>query len=88
MLGKLLDATAYPTYTDTADGRVVSTIHTVYREPPTAPPTDVTFTVTYATVSTFRLPETVKLELKNVGAFLFNFSGCSVETSDKAVAKL
>lgn len=83
-----IDATAYPTYIDTPDGRVVSVIHTVYRQPPTAPPADVTFTVTYASVSTFRLPQTLKFEVKNVGAFLFSFSGCSVETAEKAAGKL
>ncbi|HEV2577726.1 MAG TPA: hypothetical protein VGU25_11005 [Acidobacteriaceae bacterium] len=83
-----IDATAYPTYVDTSDGRVVSIIRTVYRQPPTAPPAEGTFTVSYAMVSNFRLPETLSVNAKNIGAFVFKFSGCSVETAEKAAGKL
>src|ERR1700744_5294293 len=34
------DFYAYPTYTDTSDGRVISAIRTVFRQPPTAPPAE------------------------------------------------
>lgn len=82
-----LDARAYPTYTDTPDGRVVSVIRTIYRQPPTAPPAELTFAIDYATVSGYRLPETLRLNMKNVGAFVFKFTGCSVETAEKAPGK-
>lgn len=83
-----MDATAYPTFADTPDGRVVSSIRSSIRQPPTAPGMEVSFAVTYANVSNFRLPETLTLEVKNVGAFKFKLSGCSVNTSEKAADKL
>jgi hypothetical protein len=82
------DVFAYPTYTNTPDGRVVSAIRTVYRQPPTAPPAELTLNISYAPVQSFRLPETLSYELKNIGAFAFKFSACSVQTAAKAAAKM
>ena len=82
------DVFAYPTYDDTPDGRVVSAIRTVYRQPPTAPPAELNIRVSYAPVQGFRLPETLSYELKNVGAFVFKFSACYVQKTDKAPDKL
>src|SRR6185437_16827518 len=82
------DVFAYPTYNDTPDGRVISTIRSVFRTPPTAPAGELNIRVSYATVQNFRLPETLNYELKNVGAFEFKFSACSVETTKKAPDKL
>lgn len=81
------DVFAYPTYTDTPDGRLVSAIRTVYRQPPTAPPTELNIRVSYAPVQSFRLPAQLDYELKNVGSFQFKFSACSVVTTDKAPDK-
>lgn len=82
------DVYAYPTYIDTPDGRVVTAIRTVYRQPPTAPPAELTLSIGYAPVQKFRLPESLHYELKNIGAFAFKFSGCSVQTAAKAPDKL
>jgi len=81
------DVYAYPTFDDTPDGRVISTIRTVYRQPPTAPPAELNIHVSYAPVQNFRLPETLNYDLKNVSAFVFKFSSCSVETTKKAPEK-
>ncbi len=82
------DVLAYPTYTDTPDGRVISAIHTVFRQPPTAPPAELNIRVSYTPVQSFRIPDTLSYELKNVGSFEFKFSACTVETSKKASDKL
>jgi hypothetical protein len=82
------DIYAYPTYADTPDGRIVSAIRTIYRQPPTAPPAELNIRVSYAPVQNFRLPETLNYELKNVGSFDFKFSACTVETTKKAADKL
>jgi len=82
------DVYAYPTYNDTPDGRVISAIRSVFRQPPTAPPAELNIRVSYAAVQNFRLPETMNYELKNVGSFEFKFSACTVETTKKAPDKL
>lgn len=82
------DVYAYPTYADTPDGRVISAIRTVFRQPPTAPPAELNISVAYVPVQNFRIPETLNYELKNVGAFEFKFSACSVETAKKAADKI
>jgi hypothetical protein len=82
------DVYAYPTYIDTPDGRVVSAIRTVFRQPPTASPGELTLNISYAPVQSFRLPQTLNYELKNIGSFAFKFSACSVQTTAKAPDKL
>jgi hypothetical protein len=81
------DVLAYPTYIDTPDGRVVSSIRTVFRQPPTAPPAELNIRISYTPVQNFRIPDTLSYELKNVGSFEFKFSACSVETTKKAPDK-
>ena len=81
------DVFAYPTYDDTPDGRLVSSIRTVFRQPPTAPPAELNIRVTYAPVQNFRLPQQLDYELKNVGAFEFKFTDCSVQTAARAPDK-
>jgi hypothetical protein len=82
------DVFAYPTYIDSPDGRVVSAIRTVYRQPPTAPPAELTLSISYTSVQNFRLPESLNYQLKNIGAFAFKFSACSVQTTAKAPGKM
>ena len=81
------DVFAYPTYNDTPDGRIVSAVRTVFRQPPTAPPAELNIRVSYTPVQKFRLPAQLDYELKNVGSFEFKFSGCTVETTEKAPDK-
>jgi hypothetical protein len=82
------DVHAYPAYTDTPDGRVISAIHTVFRQPPTAPPAELNIRISYTPVQSFRIPDTLDYELKDVGSFTFKFSACSVETTKNASDKL
>jgi hypothetical protein len=39
-------------------------------------------------VQNFRLPESLNYQLKNIGAFAFKFSACSVQTTAKAPGKM
>ena len=66
---------------------VISAIRTIFRQPPTAPPAELNIHVSYTPVQSFRIPDTLSYELKNVGSFEFKFSACSVETSKKAPDK-
>ena len=81
------DVHAYPTYDDTPDGRVISAIRTVFRQPPNASPAELNIRIGYAPVQGFRIPETLDYELKNVSSFSFKFSACSVEATKKAPDK-
>lgn len=81
-----MDLMAYPTYEDSPDGRIVTSVHSLVHQPPTAPATDVTISTAYSKVGSFQLPSTVSYEIMNVGTFVFTFSGCEVTTmSDPAV---
>jgi hypothetical protein len=74
-----LDVLMYPEYADTADGKIVTVVRSTYRSPPNSPPTDLTMSVTYAVVSSYRLPATVTVDVKNVGRYDFAFAGCTVK---------
>lgn len=78
-----MDVTAYPTYSSTPDGLIVTSIRSIVKQPPTATPTEITMSTTYATVATFQIPATMRFEIKNVGTFLFALSGCTVKNSTK-----
>lgn len=78
------DVYAYPTYTDTPDGRLVSSVRTVFRQPPTAPPAELSIHVNYTPIQGFRIPSSLGYELKNVGSFEFTFTDCTVQTTKKA----
>ena len=70
-----------PTFAQTPDGLVLSGIHGVTRQPPTAAPSEIEIATTYAKVGVFQLPATVNFSVKNVGTFLFSLSGCEVTTA-------
>jgi hypothetical protein len=57
-----LDIVMHPIYTETSDGKIISSLQSVYRTSPTAPPTDLTMTITYSQVSGFRLPATLVVD--------------------------
>jgi hypothetical protein len=82
-----MDATMHPTYTDSHDGRIISVLSSTTSQPPTAPPTDVVMSTTYTKISSFQIPSTIHVEVKNVGAFVFHFSACTVQTSPSAPSK-
>jgi hypothetical protein len=79
-----LDVTAYPTYTETPNGRIISVIRSLIHQPPTAPAAEAIMSAKYSTVGAFQIPSSVSFEVKNVGTFNFAFSSCSVNTSEKS----
>jgi hypothetical protein len=85
--GSAMDVVAFPTYIDTPDGRVVSSIRSTIRQPPTAPPVEVTLAATYTRVQSFRLPSKVTFQVQNVGTFVLNLSECTVKISAKSAIK-
>jgi hypothetical protein len=72
------DEIEHPAFTQTSDGLVISSIHSVVRQPPSAPPSEIDISTTYAKVGTFQLPAIINFSVKNVGTFLFSLSGCEV----------
>ena len=82
-----IDSTAHPTFIESHDGRIISSLHSVTSQPPTAPPTDVTLSATYTKSSSFQIPNTVHVDVKNVGAFVFHFNACTVQTAAHAPDK-
>lgn len=80
-----IDNVTTPTFVNTADGRLISSIKTVNRQPPLSPPLEVTSSITYATVSGFRIPS--RLEVDRAGAvFDFDFKDCTVRRMPDAPA--
>lgn len=75
------DVDATPTFTDTPDGRVVVEIDSAVRQPSTAPPMLVGISVTYQNVATYRIPETIHYEVKNVAQLDFKLGDCTVNPS-------
>jgi len=75
------DEIDHPTFAQTPDGLVLSGIHTIARQPPSAPPSEIEIATTYARVGKFQLPATINFSVKNVGTFLFSLSGCEVTTA-------
>jgi len=82
-----MDSTIHPTYTDSPDGRIVSSLASTTSQPPTAPPLDVTMSAAYTKISSFQIPATVHVDVKNVAAFVFRFTACTVKTSALAAGK-
>jgi hypothetical protein len=72
------DEVDVPTFADTPNGRILTNIHMTMHQPPSAPPTLLDITTTYAKVGPYQLPASVTFAVQNVGTFLFNISGCQV----------
>ena len=85
--GSAMDVVAFPTYIDTPDGRVIASVRSTIRQPPTAPPVVITMAATYTKVQAFRLPSKVTFEVQNAGTFVLNLSACTVKTSSKSAIK-
>ena len=82
--GPALKVLTTPTYNTTSDGLVISSIHSQINQPPTAPQTEATFRVEYATVQTFQLPSRIVLDIKNTGVIDVGLSACQVTLADWA----
>lgn len=72
------DIVAHPVFTDTPDGRLVSTVVSEVHQPKTAPAVEVTFTTTYAQVGKYRLPSAIDYAVKNVASFHFDLDHCEI----------
>jgi hypothetical protein len=73
---------AIPTYVKTDDGLIISEVVSQLNQPPTAPPVEVTFRVTYAKVGAFQIPSHVVYYVKNVGGIEVSFNNCQVTVAD------
>lgn len=72
------DIVARPSFTDTPDGRLISTVVSEIRQPKSAPAVEVTFTTTYAQVGKYRLPSAIDYSVKNVAGFHFDLDHCEI----------
>ena len=73
---------AIPTYVRTDDGLVVAAVASQVSQPPSAPPTWVTFRVEYTKADSFQIPSHVVYDIKNVGVIEVGFSDCQVSVAD------
>jgi hypothetical protein len=73
-----MEVTAYPAYTDSPDGRLITSVRSLLHQPPAAPALEVTFDLTYAKVGSYMLPATLHYGVKNVAQFHFTLSGCVI----------
>jgi hypothetical protein len=74
-----IESTITPTFTPGPQKLLVSSIHSVYRQPPTAEPTEVVMGVTYAPVNGFQLPSEVRVAV-GPASFDFHLVNCTVQT--------
>jgi len=79
-----IDAKVAPVFSDTPDGRIISSIQGEYRQPATAPPVYLTMGIEYGQVSGYRLPTKIRYQVKNVLQMDINLSDCTVKPIEKA----
>ena len=74
-----LESTVTPTFTPGPQGLLVTGIASSYKQPPSAPPTEVRMDVQYGPVGTFQLPSALRV---NVGpaSFEYKLANCTVAT--------
>ena len=73
-----MDVLARPIFMDTPDGRLLSEIHSEARQPVTAPPAYTNISVEYQQVGSYRLPEIIHYDVKNVVQLDFRLTDCTV----------
>ena len=74
-----LESTIVPTYTPSAQGLLVTTIRSAYKQPPSAPETEVVMQLNYAPVGSFELPSDLKVSV-GPAQFVFGLANCTVKT--------
>ena len=74
-----LESSLTPEFSPGPHGLLVTTIHSVDRQPPTAPPTEVAMKVTYAPVGSFQIPSTLQVAVGPAN-FAFRLVNCTVKT--------
>jgi hypothetical protein len=77
-----IDELDHPVFADTPDGRIVTSIHSLSHQPPSAPAAELDIATSYAKVGKFQLPASVTFTLKNVGVFLFTLSACQANPTN------
>jgi hypothetical protein len=75
-----LDSLISPKFSDSPQGKIVSVLHTVYKQPPNAAPVQIDMTVHYAPVGTFQLPSDLLIDVAGTASFAYRLSGCTVKT--------
>ena len=75
-----LDSNLTPIFVDSAQGRLVTDLNSVVRQPPNAAGTTVDMKVQYATVNGFQLPSALQINVGGTTAFDFALSNCTVNT--------
>ena len=75
---------ALPTYAETTDGLILTSVQSTINQPPTAPPIEATFRIEYAKVDSFQLPSHIVLDIRNIGIIELAFSGCHTTLADWA----
>lgn len=82
-----LNVVARRTYLRTDDGLIVSSVASQVKQPPSAAPAEVSFSVKYGTVDSFRIPSQVVFDIKNVGVIEVRFNACEVSLADLPAAE-
>ncbi len=77
-----LKVLATPTFLNTADGLVITTVKSQVNQPPTAPETEATFRIEYAKVDSFQIPSRIVLDIKNTGVIEIGLNACQVSVAD------
>lgn len=74
-----VESSMLPHFEPSAQGLLLTGIHSTYRQPPSAPPTSVDMQVTYAVTNGFELPASLTI---NAGpaTFAFTLANCTVNT--------
>lgn len=74
-----LESTIMPAFATTPKGLIVSAIGSSYKQPPTAQPTDVQMTLTYAPVGAFQIPSALAVSV-GPAKFDYHLNNCTVRT--------
>ena len=73
-----MDSTLTPTFEKTPQGRLVTSMDSLVKQPPATPGTSVDMTVHYAPVNGFQLPSELVIDVAKTATFDFHLSGCTV----------
>lgn len=75
-----LDSELKPVFVDTAQGRLVTKLNSVVKQPPNAPGTTINMTLQYAPVNGFQLPSELAINVAGTADFDFTLNNCTVRT--------
>ncbi len=75
-----LDSNLTPIFVDTAQGRLVTNLNSIVKQPPSAPGVTVDMTLHYAPVNGFQLPSALSINVGGTTNFDFTLSNCTVRT--------